>query len=605
MSTNNNTSNKSVNDHSNSNSKMVFSYKLGNSESFYGSFENKFDGYQNYLPIYDKFFVLNESNYDKVTLNNNCSIEKLEDEIKENIYNCKILSDSESNELTPVFFKYSPLVDPIKFMGGEEDKSPLPLFQDQSDKNNIAYVDGFFYFLSSKLLESHNFTNGNLFYGQHLTIKKELEVNISDEIEYLVSRDYFNENKEQFKISEEFYNCVETFVSNKNKRKICIDNTTSVQNILNDAIENIDDYEHMSELNEVFLNSTNGDNTNSDNTNGDNTNGDITSDLIFESSVENSKNNTKSTNSTNSYDSNSEDDSECSDDEDGNSEYSEYSNSENDSESQVSASDDESETEPPKIVARLSDFPINMIGLECYVDTLDSYIAECDIDNNELTCILLQVIFTLIGYQRAFNFVHNDLHTNNIMYIPTEYDYIFYKYEGQNYKVKTYGKIWKIIDYGRATYQFNGEQMFSSSFGPKGDAATQYNCEPYYNPKKKPVDINYSFDLCRLACSLYEDLFGDDVVDREDLNPIENVILDWCLDYKGRNVLIKNNGEERYEDFKLYKMIARTVHDHVPKAQLSRDIFSQHITKNTKMKKGKTKMVVNIDLIPSYVERIF
>ena len=246
-----------------------------------------------------------------------------------------------------------------------------------------------------------------------------------------------------------------------------------------------------------------------------------------------------------------------------------------------------------------------MIGLECYVDTLDSYISECDIDNDEMTCILLQVIFTLIGYQKTFNFVHNDLHTNNIMYIPTEYDYVFYKYEGHNYKVKTYGKIWKIIDYGRATYQFNGEQMFSSSFAPKGDAATQYNCEPYYNPKKKPVDINYSFDLCRLACSLYEDLFGDDVVDRSDLNPIENVIVDWCLDYKGRNVLIKNNGEERYEEFKLYKMIARTVHDHVPKKQLSREIFNQYITKNTKMKKGKTKIVVNIDNIPSYVERVF
>ena len=594
MSTNNNTSNESVNDHSNSDSKMVFSYKLGNSESFYGDFESKFDGYQNYLPIYDKFFVLSESNYNKVTLNNKYSIEKLEDKIKENIYNCKIMSENDSTESTPVFFKYSPLVDPVKIMGGEEDKCPLPLFQDQSDKNNIAYVDGFFYFLSSKLLESHNFTNGNLFYGQHLTIKKELEVDISDEIEYLVSRDYFNENKESFNISQEFYDYIETAVSNKNKRRLHIDrddsdNNLNVLNLLNDTVESIDNYQNMTEINEVFIANETLDVCTEQN-------------LIFESSFE--KSNTEKTNSTtSSYDSNSEDDSDDNNSANTDDEYSENSLSDDDSEGSDLDSDNESEV--PKIVARLSDFPINMIGLECYVDTLDSYIAECDIDNNELTCILLQVIFTLIGYQKAFNFVHNDLHTNNIMYIPTEYDYIFYKYEGHNYKVKTYGKIWKIIDYGRATYQFNGEQMFSSSFGPKGDAATQYNCEPYYNPKKKPLDVNYSFDLCRLACSLYEDLFGDDVVDREDLNPIENVILDWCLDYKGRNVLIKNNGEERYEDFKLYKMIARTVHDHIPKAQLSRDIFSQHITKNTKMKKGKTKMVVNIDVIPSYVERVF
>lgn len=589
MSSNNNITNQSDNQ-----AKMVFSYKLGNSAALYGIHADHFTGYQNYLPIYDKFFVLSDSNYDKVTLNSMYSIDSLDTKVKENIFNCKVKCNNDSTETTPVFFKYSPLIDPTKFMGGEEDKSPLPQFKDSSDKNNVAYVDGFFYFLSSKLLESHRFINGNLFYGQHLTIKKELEVDISDEIEYLVTRDHFNKNKELFNISQEFYDHIETAVSNKNKRRLHIDrddsnNNLNVQNLLNDAVESIDNYQNMAEINEVFIASETLDASTDHN-------------LIFESSFE--KSSTEKTNSTtSSYDSNSEDDSddnesECTDDE-----YSENSLSDDDSEGSDLDSDNESEV--PKIVAKLSDFPINMIGLECYVDTLDSYISEFDIDNDELTSILLQVIFTLIGYQKAFNFVHNDLHTNNIMYIPTDCDYVFYKYEEQNYKVKTYGKIWKIIDYGRATYQFNGELMFSSSFGPKGDAATQYNCEPYYNPKKKPVDINYSFDLCRLACSLYEDLFGDEVVQRKDLNPIENVILDWCLDYKGRNVLIKNNGEQRYEDFKLYKMIARTVHDHVPKNQLSRNIFKEHITKNTKTKKGKTKMVVNIDTIPSYTDRVF
>lgn len=585
------------NETNNSNhSKFAFSYKLGNTEAVYGDYMSNFDGYQNYLPIYNKFFVLDETNYDKITLNSTNAVSKLETRIKENIYMCKTNSKTDPSESIPVFFKYSPLVDPIKYMGGEEEKGSLPQFQDASDKNNIAYVDGFFYFLSSKLLDGHNFTNGNLFYGQHLTIKKELEVDISDEIEYLVTRDHFNNNKDDFNISEEFYDYVETFVSNKNKRKLCIETNSNDEDILKDLVENIDNYEHMSELNEVFLSSTGSTNSNADET--DSTNDANT--LIFESSLSSKNSSKERSKSTDSYDSNSEDDSEDDNDLSNNSDGTDDSEDDTDSEEN---SDNESEV--PKIVARLADFPINMIGLECYIDTLDSYISECDIDNDEMTCIMLQVIFTLIGYQKAFNFVHNDLHTNNIMYIPTEYDYIFYKYEGKNYKVKTYGKIWKIIDYGRATYQFNGERMFSSSFGPKGDAATQYNCEPYYNPKKKPVDINYSFDLCRLACSLYEDLFGDDVVDRRDLNPIENVIVDWCLDYKGRNVFIKNNGEERYEDFKLYKMIARTVHDHVPKNQLSRDIFSQHITKNTKMKKGKTKIVVNIDNIPCYVERIF
>ena len=31
-----------------------FSYKLGNTKHIYGSFKNKFSGYQNYLPILQK-----------------------------------------------------------------------------------------------------------------------------------------------------------------------------------------------------------------------------------------------------------------------------------------------------------------------------------------------------------------------------------------------------------------------------------------------------------------------------------------------------------------------------------------------------------------------
>ena len=49
----------------------------------------------------------------------------------------------------------------------------------------------------------------------------------------------------------------------------------------------------------------------------------------------------------------------------------------------------------------------------------------------------------------------------------------------------------------------------SDSFHPKGDAATQYNCEPYLNSKKPRLEPNASFDLCRLGCSLY-DFFVDE-----------------------------------------------------------------------------------------------
>jgi len=42
------------------------------------------------------------------------------------------------------------------------------------------------------------------------------------------------------------------------------------------------------------------------------------------------------------------------------------------------------------------------------------------------------------------------------------------------------------------------------------------------------------------------------------------------------NVLYKNNGEERYPDFKLYKMIARIVHDHTPENQFNHPCFEKY-----------------------------
>ena len=50
---------------------------------------------------------------------------------------------------------------------------------------------------------------------------------------------------------------------------------------------------------------------------------------------------------------------------------------------------------------------------------------------------------------------------------------------------------------------------------------------------------------------------------------------EWTKDDKDRNVLYKKNGDERYPDFKLYKMIARTVHKHTPQAQLQGHFFDR------------------------------
>jgi hypothetical protein len=61
---------------------------------------------------------------------------------------------------------------------------------------------------------------------------------------------------------------------------------------------------------------------------------------------------------------------------------------------------------------------------------------------------------------------------------------------------------------------------------------------------------------------------------------LQKLILDWVTDDNGKNILYKKNGEERYPNFKLYKMIARNVHKKTPEDQLNNPLFSDfHIKK--------------------------
>ena len=163
------------------------------------------------------------------------------------------------------------------------------------------------------------------------------------------------------------------------------------------------------------------------------------------------------------------------------------------------------------------------------------------------------------------------------------------------YKVPTYGKIFKIIDFGRSIYHFHGHRFCSDSFSPGGDAATQYNCEPYFNENKPRIEPNDSFDLCRLGTSIFDFVFDiDDPDHTKKMTSLQATILRWCTDDAGKNVLYKRNGEERYPNFKLYKMIARNVHEHTPQAQLNFPFFKQF-----RFKGKPHKILMNIDLIPT------
>ena len=91
----------------------------------------------------------------------------------------------------------------------------------------------------------------------------------------------------------------------------------------------------------------------------------------------------------------------------------------------------------------------------------------------------------------------------------------------------------------------------------------------------------------------------DNIKNINDCEPIVKLIVEWCIDDNGINVLYKNNGSERYPDFKLYKMISRCVHNHTPMAQLDRPEFSKFAILKNNLPKGEH--IINIDELPSYI----
>ena len=540
---------------------------------------------QNFNPIYDEMFELTPTNANTIQLNHKFMLQKLLAKENDCVYN-GIVYNNRNNETknVSVFFKYSPLLDPIKFMMGKYEDSDItiPTFGIVKDTkiyqtNNSAYVDGFFNFLTSQLLHQYHFIHGIEYYGSIIGLKHGFKVNIEDELSMIYQSDFYQEHKDSKikllgNIEDYFYNETD---SRNYKDKLSIHSNASLKSNL--SIESIDQ-----ELNELFVPTPSNE-------------VDIMSNPLTEHNLS-THNNENVELASNSNSSESISSSECS---------SRSSITSGETESDVS--DDESEENSDSgsentsssistseaLHAEIDVFPVNMIALEKCEMTFDKYIVKEDISNAELCAALMQVIMTLITYQKCFKLTHNDLHTNNIMISSTEKEHIHYQFENKYYKVPTFGKVYKIIDFGRAIYTFKGHTYYSDSFSKEGDATTQYNSEPYYNDKKEKIEPNYSFDLCRLACSMF-DLVIDEDKEIKDLNdPLCKVIADWCTDDKGRNVLYKSNGEERYPGFKLYKMIARTVHNHIPHKQLEREIFSGYRIPKSKINK-KTR-VINID----------
>jgi hypothetical protein len=589
---------------------------------------------QNYIPIYSRFFNLNDTNYNGINLNNKWYIASIHDRVDENfpLFDCKLknMETNKSKDKT-VFFKLAPLLDPYKYMIGKYDVTNQSLFQLPSlhstvetcsskvlDVNNAAYVDGLFLFLSSQLKCKHNFIHGVEYYGSYLSIKHNFKINVYDDIDYLNESEFFTQNTGTlFTIDDAYYR---SMLSPTQKPVLTIGNNVSlksVQSIQDNEFEDIfSTTTSVADLNDMkdmeldlidmipsstvqptfTLKSQTTCSSRSSHTNESDICSqceDVEPKTTFETVYEpEEEDNSES----------KEDNSESKEDNFESKEDNSESNSEtNDSEVSHWSDCEEDEEEEVEIYVTIPKFPVQVIGMESCENTFDDLILSHKLSRNEWRSSLMQIIMILITYQKTFHFTHNDLHTNNIMYNHTDKKYLYYCYNKKQYKVPTYGRLFKIIDFGRSIYKYNGQTFCSDSFQIGGDASTQYNTEPYLNELKPRLEPNFSFDLCRLACSIFDYIFEDyeDISDIDNIkDPIKRLIFEWCLDDKGTNILYKNNRVERYPEFKLYKMIARSVHHHTPQSQLLRPDFEAYSRFNTPIK--NMDEIINIDEMPSY-----
>lgn len=548
-----------------------FSYSKRKNNKLFEDLEKnvKVTKLQNFIPIYRKFFFLNETNYNKINLDHKYNLYSILEKKTENKYIAKI-ENKNGKMKKDIFFKFSPLLDPIKYMIGKYDISKnlfnLPNFKKSCHEkieknNNSAYVDGFFSYLSSKLLHEKRFYHGIDFYGFFLGIKKKFHYNIFDDYDYLNDSPFFHKHKDNlFKIENDKGNLF--FGNSKNcKKKLKIKDkkiNIETEKIKNDFFGDIFSNEIKKETSndlKILLNFKKKD---------------ISSNSIKKFSQTQHSSSTCSSRSSNTDFSSDEDDSDCSD----------FSGSSSESKEEI-------------LNAIIEEFPVNIICLEQLENTLDSLLfGEKILSIPEWKSIIFQILIILITYQRVFSFTHNDLHTNNIMFEKTEKPWLYYCFDGNYYKVPTFGKIFKIIDFGRAIYNFRDQIVCSDSFQTKGDAATQYNFGPCLNEKKPTLEPNFSFDLTRLACSLYDYFVPYSDEEKKVTHEIGKLIIKWCKDDRGKNILYKKNGDERYPDFKLYKMIVRTVHNNLPEKEIKNKMFD---TFKISKKSLKKKRIFNLD----------
>lgn len=195
--------------------------------------------------------------------------------------------------------------------------------------------------------------------------------------------------------------------------------------------------------------------------------------------------------------------------------------------------------------------------------------------------LVFQVIAAIVTMKSIFGIKHNDLHFGNIMLSKTDEEFIYFKHNSVKYKVPTYGYIVKIIDWGRATYEFNNLKGLNNIYNAPGECFEQYIYERINNSGVEPisVDDNDWTDIVMFSHSvLYE---YQDYLKNTDLQKL----LTKCITSVDKEVL-----ELKEFDWDLYLDITRYEYNITPNNIINNHVFNKFKINNkgkNKSKKGK------------------
>jgi hypothetical protein len=225
--------------------------------------------------------------------------------------------------------------------------------------------------------------------------------------------------------------------------------------------------------------------------------------------------------------------------------------------------------------AKFKHVPVQITVMEKLTGTF--YELLKDSDHEKHLAWIGQIIFALAYAQRNFSFTHNDLHGNNVMYIQTSKEFLYYSIEGKSYKLPTHGYLLKIIDFDRGIGSIKLQGMkesklfMSDQFDFCEEAGGQYNCAPFYTSKAPIIKPNPSFDLTRLATALFWDIYpeGPDCAEYQNY-PVFRLFMKWLALDDGSVLFFKTNPKsDRFVGFSLYKAIAKFSKNAVPHKEIT------------------------------------